>query len=209
MKKLKDTRHIPEGTILRVYRPGFGYALLQLIDSSAQYLGALSPGEFFHAVSDGDTIECYYWVEHDAAYECSLKVIGRISKGRHILFLEHSKNIRRRKDRHCLSAQVSLPFRYFFFSSARGEKNFSAEEPVFRDGTITSLSDREIIFMGEEKAARGTVLFGHLELPGSRIDLVGKVSSTDEDGTVTIALTGLPEKDRSKLLDYVFTIYRE
>lgn len=209
MKKLKDTRQIPEGTILRVYRPGFGYARLHLIDSTDQFLGALAPDDFFKAIDDGDTFECYLWVEQDASYECTLKVIGRISRGTHILFLEHTKSIRRSKHRRCLTAAVSLPFRYFFFSSGYSGKNFKSEEPVFHDGTIISLSDREMTFRGTEKTAVDAILFGHLEIPGQRLDLVGRITATSDEGTTQVALTGLQERDRTQLLDYIFTIYRD
>jgi len=210
MKKLKDTWQIPEGSILRVYRPGFGYARLQLIDSTDQFLGALAPEDFFEAVTDGDAIECYLWIEHDASYECTLNVIGRISRGKHILFLEHSKSIRRSKERHCLTAKVSLPFRYFSFSSGYSGKNFKSEEPVFHDGTITSLNDREMTFQGNEKTAEGAFLFGHLIIPGGhRLDLAGKITAASTNGTTQVALTGLQERDRTRLLDYIFTIYRD
>ncbi len=209
MKKLKNTNQIPDGATLRIYFPGFGYSKLTVIDITEQFIGALAEDDFFEAISDGDQIECYFWVEHDASYEFTAKVIGRISRGRHILFLDHSKKIQRREERSCLSAAVSLPFRYFLFHSGFNGKSYHSEDLVYQDGTIVTLSDREMSFTATDKITDKSFVYGHLDIPGHRIELVGKIILIDNENYAHALLSGIQEKDRTHLLDYIFTVYRE
>ena len=56
MKKLKNTEQLYHESLLRVYKKGFGYSKLKIIDNNSHYFGALANKEFINHVSDGDTI---------------------------------------------------------------------------------------------------------------------------------------------------------
>lgn len=206
MKKITSTHDIPEGASLRTYLPGFGYSILRVIDITDQFIGALAEDDFYQAASDGATLQCYYGTEYEKSYEFSLKIIGRLTRGKKILFLQHSKEILRNNMRKCLSAEVTLPFRHFLFNSDNDKKN---ENLLFHEGVITSLSDRDITFTSTAPAKNMTFVFGHLDIPGHRLELVGKITSTAPGPSLRASLKGMNEKERELLLNYIFSIYRE
>ena len=63
MKKLETTTKIALGSLLRVYRKGFGYSKLTLIGNNDYYSAGLAAEDFFHSVREGDTVEAYLWGE--------------------------------------------------------------------------------------------------------------------------------------------------
>ena len=208
MKRLATTERIPEGSVLRVYLPGYGYSKLQVFDITTHYLATSADKEFHHHVKDGETLECYLWIENVASYEFKVVVRGRISQGEPIIFLSHSEDIVRSEKRKCLTAKVSIPLKFFIFSSRETEKRFKSEEIVYHHGTITELSDREFLLENSEVLSQGSFLCGHIPLNEESLEIVGKIESI-EDGKGAIIFTGMNDRDRTLLLDYIFSIYRE
>ena len=208
MKRLSTTERIPEGSALRVYLPGYGYSKLRVLDLTTHYFAAAAEEEFHSHVRDGDTLECYLWIENVASYEFKVVVKGRISQGEKILFLSHSEDIVRSESRKCLTAKVAIPLKFFTFSSKDSEKRFKSEEIVYHHGTITELSDRELLLESSEVLPEASFLCGHIPLKEESLEIVGRIESA-ENGNRKVVFTGMNDRDRTALLDYIFSIYRE
>jgi hypothetical protein len=208
MKQLSSTQQIPEKSLLRAYRKGFGYSKLEVVINSRFFLGALANEDFFSNVADGDSLETYLWVENVASYNFTLTVIGKLSRGANIIFFEHTDRIERSEKRKCLKAKVDLPVKFFLFSSRRIVKSFTSEEIIYHKGNIMEMSDREIILQSGEELPPENFLYGHIPVNGENIEIIGKYESLG-GGAYLIPLTGISEKDRMRLLDYIFSIYRE
>ena len=84
---------IPPQSLLRVYKKGFGYGKMTVIDVNEYYLAALADNDFFNAVSDGDKLQAYLWVEDVASYEFEFDIIGRIDTRHKILFFRHTDHL--------------------------------------------------------------------------------------------------------------------
>ena len=214
MKKLDTTRKILPETVLRVYRPGFGYARLTVVDVTEHYLACLCASDFFSHVSSGDRVDVYLWVEDVASYDFSTRVLGRLDpvddKVPHILFLEHTREITRKEERRCLHANVSIPFRFFLFDRGKIDKNFSTEQIQFYDGTIFELGDREMFFRTELSLPQRHFLYGHLTLSDGQLEIIGKINSMENERNVYKAsFPGISDKERNEILDYIFDVYRE
>ncbi|PKL39101.1 MAG: hypothetical protein CVV44_09550 [Spirochaetae bacterium HGW-Spirochaetae-1] len=208
MKKLESTKRIPVDSVLRVYKKGFGYSRLTIIDNNDRYMATLSDEDFYNSIPDGSSIEAYLWVEDVASYEFSCTITGRITQGERILFLSHTEEIRRNEERLCLTAQVSVPFQFFIFNSKKIEKSFTSEEIKFHTGLITEMSDREMVFTCTDNLSAVSLLYGHIHVFDEDVEIVGKYEERGE-GTYLVRLTGMSERDRGKVLDYIFSVYRE
>src|SRR5271157_2072488 len=109
MKKLESTKKIAVGSILRIYKKGFGYTKLTLVDNGDYYFAGLVSDDFFKSADDGDFIEAYHWIEGVASHEFNSQIIGRITIGPRLLFLRHTEEIRHSSERKCLTAIVDMP----------------------------------------------------------------------------------------------------
>jgi hypothetical protein len=226
MKKIDSTRKIAPGSTLRLYKKGYGYSRVKTIDVHDLYFGGLSDSEFFSRVSDGDLVEAYLWLENTASYTMTLKVIGRIrvelDDDLHlpILFFSHTDDITASENRRCLEATLSLPVDFFIFSpGADGNKNITTSEIIRNRGTVIRLSDREAVISaaeapGEQCFMEGCFLKGTLHLPDGEIDVIGTLHHEEPHPDITGALfrvrfNNQPLKERNRLLDYIFSVYRE
>lgn len=215
MKKLETTRRIVQGTVLRIYKQGFGYARLAVTDVTDHYMACLCESEYFMHAKPGDSLEVYLWVENIASYDFSTRVLGKLDpldeKIPHILFLDHTTEITRSEERRCLHARVNMPMRFFLFDTGKIDKNFSTEEIQFYDGIILELGDREILLRSDIPLPARHFMYGHIPMGGGQMEIIGKINLIDDNGAniYRVSFPGIPEKERNVILDYIFDVYRE
>ncbi len=209
MKRLESTRRISNNTLLRVYKKGYGYSRLNIIDINDYYIAALADPEFIQQAKPGDTIDAYLWVEDVASYDFNVKILGKIEIEQNILFLNHTEEIEWNSERRCLAAQVDLPVKFFLFDAGTKERTFSTEKVRFHQGRVIELGDRTARLQCRDSLSDEAFYKGHININGSDIELVGKCSLTDVDDVYEITFTGMHDRERNILLDYVFRIYRE
>jgi hypothetical protein len=212
MRKLTSTRNINKDSVLRLYLKGFGYAKIRIISITEHYIAACATEDFFKRVREGDAVECYLWVEDEASCEFSLGVLGKINPGIEIVFLSHTTEIRYSTERKCLRARVGIPFKFYTLPVARGESAFYSEEIVFHEGRISELTDREAVFSYQDPLPLTCLVKGHICADGLDIEVTGRINDYTEstDGHIyVIEFMGLNDRERDKILEYIFTVYRE
>ncbi len=210
MKKLESTRKIINGSVIRIYKKGFGYSKITVIDSTDYYLAAMADDELYRAIREGDSLDSYLWVEDVASYEFELSFIGKILTGPPILFFGHTDAIVRSGDRKCLTATVKIPFKFFTFDPGDTTRGITSEQIVYHEGTVVLLSDREATIQTKEKIGASRFLKGQAAIQGQVIELVGMVDELNESkGIYNVLFAGMHEKERKTILDFIFTTYRE
>lgn len=210
MKKLESTRKIAGGSVIRIYKKGFGYSKITVIDATDYYLAVLADDDLFLTLREGELVEGYLWVEDVASYEFELQLIGKISSGPKILFFSHTDAIIRSSDRKCLTATVNIPMKFFMFDPGVSEKGITSEEIIFHDGTIILLSDREATVQTQDDISGSRFMKGHIKINGQIVELVGMVDQiNDKKGIYNLLFAGLNDRDRKQLLEFIFNIYRE
>ena len=211
MRKMETTRSIIPGSILRVYKKGFGYSKLSVIEANDYYLAALADPEFYEIAAVGDLIDIYLWVEHVASYEFSCEVTGKISGEHRILFFSHTTDIKRSEKRKCLKASVEIQFTFFIFENGDPDRIMSSGEIIHQKGTIIELGDREAVLYSNSDIPDGHFVFGTISLGEDKVRLLSKASKRGSNGagTYDLAYHGMSEKDRNAVLDHVFSVYRE
>lgn len=205
MKKARSTRHLKTNTAIRVYKKGYGYSLLTLIENNELFLICKTAGEFLTGLQDNDSLECYIWPANDGSYDFSTIVLGTLTLPFPIVLLQHTDSIVYNQSRQCLTAQVSIPITFFTFSIDTS-KSFSSKDIQWNQGTIIELTDREAVI--ETPVKLDHFVKGYLHLDAKDIDITGKVANTN-DTTAVITFVGLDDSDRIAILDYIFTVYRE
>ncbi len=211
MKNLNTTENLKIDTILRVYKKGFGYGLLTVIDINRYFIAALCPEELYDRVSAGETLDAYLWVEKIASYEFKLRVTGKIISPR-ILAFEHTTEISFSTERKCLKAKVCIPVSFFPLPLNTSEKSFYTEEIVYAKGTIIELGDREAVLEYDDIVQVDFLLKGRLPLNGEDVDFTARIVSCEtgrRPQRYSIEYIGMSDKERTKILDYVFMTYRE
>lgn len=210
MKKLETTRKIIIGSTIRVYKKGFGYSKFDVIENNDYYIAAMASDDFFASVGAGDALEAYLWVEDVASYEFKLEIIGKIVSGPPIIFFNHNRAITRSEQRKCLTAQVGIPIKFFTFDPGNPTRGVTTEQIVFHTGTIILLADREATIKSDDDINGSRFLKGTITLDGETIELVGMIDClNDKKNMYNIIFTGMHEKVRNRILDHIFTIYRE
>ena len=210
MKKLESTKKIIIGSTIRVYRKGFGYSKLTIIENSEQFLAAAAEDAFFHSIQEGDIVEAYLWVHEVASYEFYLQLIGKIVIGPRILFFGHTEKISRSVERKCLTAEVDLPVKFFTFDPGDVNKGISSEKIVSHTGTVILLSDREATVRSDKNICCDRFLKGQVKIHNETIELIGMVEPVnDKKHIYSILFSGMHDKERNKLLEYIFSMYRE
>lgn len=210
MKKLETTRKIIPGSVIRVYRKGFGYTTLVIVDNNEYYLSALSDEEFFNFCRENDTVEAYLWVEAVASYRFTLTVTGKIAPGNRFIFFNHTDKIIRSTERKCLTASVNIPIQFFTFDPAENGRGITSTAIVPHAGSVIRLSDREATIRTDADLSGSKFLKGSIRIRDEMIEVVGRITDTgDEKNTHVILFTGMHDKVRNHILKYVFSIYRE
>jgi len=103
-EKLETTKKIIIGSTVRVYRKGFGYSKLTIVENNEHYLAATAEETFFHLVQEGDIVEAYLWVHDVASYEFYLQLIGKI-----VIGPEFSFSVTRKRFPGALRGNASRP----------------------------------------------------------------------------------------------------
>ncbi|TAL36569.1 MAG: hypothetical protein EPN93_07005 [Spirochaetes bacterium] len=213
MKTITSTRNLKIESALRVYKRGFGYAKVTVIDVNEYFLAMQVPEDLYEHAADGDTLDGYLWREDIASYEFKLQVKGKILVKAPILLCAHADTVSATKERKCLTAKVSLPVKYYPISVNHAEKSFYTEEIVMHDGTITEISDRDAVLSCSGELPVGHLLNAHLPIgTPSGLEITARVISRNGEGREAecrIEYMGIHEKVRGAILDYVFTVYRE
>ncbi len=215
MKKLKSTRDLRVNDVVRVYKKGFGYATLSVIDAHDEYLSARADRALVKSTARGDIFDAYFWSERNSSYEFKLEVLGVLSidpnTDLNIIYFRHTGKIAWSNERKCLQADVDMPFSFFFFGVGDGSRVFSTKNVKLKKGKIFRLSDREAHFRYRGSLDQGPFVKGRLSLGGEEVDVVGRIECSREgNGTdCVIHFSGMAGKEREKILDYIFTTYRE
>ncbi|HPI90457.1 MAG TPA: hypothetical protein PK859_14220 [Spirochaetota bacterium] len=212
MKKLESTRKIAPGSVLRVYKKGFGYARLVVRDFEGSFFTAESDPVFIEHINDGDEVEAYLWLENDTSYDFILTVIGRITIGNTVLIFNHTEDILHNNENECLTARVSIPVRFFILDTGNENKGISTEKIVHHAGIITALSDREADISSMDDIHSGTLIKLHAFIGTQDLELIAKIdkaSVINSQWNYHVIFTNLHAHERNQILDQVFTMYRE
>jgi hypothetical protein len=212
MKRIDNTRKIPINSLLRVYKKGFGYSKVTIVDVNEDFFGGLVDDDFYNFIRDGDIVDAYLWVEHAASYDFKLQVIGRISLPPRIVFFRHSDDLAFSRERRCLRARVALPFRFFVIETGETGGVFTSEKVVHHNGTFIEMSDREAVFTSDISIPENSIVRGHIEINSRDIEIVGPIQIGQAPGGdfhYEITYNGLNGSERNRILDYVIGIYRE
>ncbi len=210
MKKIVSTEEIAPGNVIRIYKKGYGYASVNVIDNNEYFWAALVTNDLSDHVAVGDSVEAYLWHENTASYEMALTVTGLISVPRSIIVFQHTDQLLRTTGRKCLTAQVALPVQFFTFSPHDEPRGISAEAIHSIQGMIILLSDREAAMKCSQELAESHFMKGHIHLNNEAVELIAKISSLNPEKHIyNLSFTGMPERAHEQLLNYVFSIYRE
>jgi hypothetical protein len=213
MKSIPRTEHLKPETVLRVYKRGFGYAKIRLVDVHDLFLAAEVPAELHAHVQEGDMLEAYLWKEDVASFEFPLLVKGKITVRLPIVFFAHTANVTATRERKCLSAKVSMPVQFYPISVNHDEKRFHSEKITLYDGTIVEISDRDAVLRCAMDLPAGQLLNGHMPIgPHGTLEFTARVASRRDEGPdriYALEYLGMHEKQRAEILDYVFMTYRE
>ncbi len=212
MKKINSTREIRENTLIRVYKKGFGYSLLTTVENTEFILICRCDREFTDITRKGDRLECYLWLHQVSSFEFTTEVVGTMVNDIPLVMLAHTDDVKRNEERRCLSAEVDLPVTFFTFAIEDSDKNFYTEETNLVDATLTELSDREGVIICDGDTGQDHLLKGHMMLDDSRIDIIGNIEKVEKEGgkhRIHVSFVGLNDDERNKILNYVFSVYRE
>ncbi len=211
MKRLKSTRDLRVNDVLRVYKKGFGYAKLTVIDVHPEFISARAERVFIENVRQGDILEAYFWSHRMSSYDFQLQVLGLFSIDLQIVFFKHTGKISWSRERKCLEAKVNIPFPFFIFNVDDIDGVFSSINVRMKNGKIIRLGDRESLLQYRGSLKTGAFVKGHLNMDDEKVDIIGKIEPAggSDKSTYLLNYTGMADREREKILDYVFTIYRE
>ena len=212
MKKINSTREIKENTLIRVYKKGFGYSLLTTVENTEFFLICRCDREFTDIARKGDSLECYLWLHQVSSFEFNTEVVATMINDIPLVMLTHTDAIKRNDERKCLRAEVDLPITFFTFAIEDSDKNFYTEETNLVNAKLIELSDRGGIIACDCDPGQDHLLKGHMMLNDSRIDIIGNIEKIEREGEKTrmhVSFVGLNDDERNKILNYVFSVYRE
>ena len=212
MKKLNTTQQIPIDSLLRIYKKGYGYAILTVIDVHQRYIAGECSPDIMPFFSHGDQVDVYLWVEKQASFDFTVQVTGSITIGEPVLFISHTDAVKQNSERRCLKANVHLPVRFFTLDTGDLDRGMSTEKIVHHSGTIVELSDREAVIECEESIAEEPLIKIHLSFNNRDHEIIGHIDKRiqgEHTKKYEVTFTGTPSSLRNELLDYVISIYRE
>jgi hypothetical protein len=207
MKKIDSTRKIPLGTVVRLYKKGFGYCRAEILENSNYFIALKVASDFINAVTDRDILEAYIGFDDEHIFEFKSEVIGKIFREPWILFISHSEEITIFNERKCLTAKTSLPVNFFIIDT-HVKKNFHSDNIEMLEGTVLELCDRDALLSTEADITPGVFIKGHLK-GGKGIEILGKVVSALGNNLFNISFESAGDKERILILEYVMNIYRE
>ncbi len=212
MKSLTSTKNLKPEFLLRAYKKGYGYARLRIIDVNEYFLAVIAPEDFFQHSAEGDQFDMYLWKEGTASFDFTLTVLGKIKSTEPLLVLSHTDTIHASDMRKCLKAAVNLPVKYYPLTLNRKNKSFYTEDIVFRQGRIVELSDREAVLQAADELPLTCLVNVHIPVGSDDVEVTGRITSYCSEDLVhsyEIEYIGMSDKDRGRILEYVFTVYRE
>lgn len=212
MKSFTSTEHLKIKSMLRVYKKGYGYAKLSVMDVNEYFVAAFSPEDFYNHVSVDDILDAYLWREGIASHEFRLVLIGKIISSYPILIFSHTSDIQSSRERKCLRASVDIPFKFYQLGSAKSDKSFYLENVVFLNGRILELGDRDAVLQTDESFSSTRLIRGHLPVDGGDIEITCEIISCTLNQDIysyTMEYIGMSEADQARILDYIFSIYKE
>ena len=209
MKKNKaiHTEDLKTGTILRFYKPSFGYGIFTIAENLQRFMIVRSGIDEAPFLTHGDILDIYLWLEKSGAWEWESRVLGKISDDEHFIVLSHPKTAEWRNERKCIAAKVDLPFRFFAFHQTDEKRIFESASLRPSYAKIKELTDRFAVIESPE-AVHGPVIKGHITLNGRDIEITGIVTN-EGNGRTTVAFSGMSDKTRMEILDYIYRSYRE
>ena len=202
-----NTENLKKETILRYYKAGFGYGIFILTENLSNFLIVRSDIEEAPFLTHGDIIELYLWSENSGSWEWESRVLGKISSEEQYIVLSHSDSATWNEERKCIRAKVDIPFHYFSIQQNNDHKIFESEKPDILYGRIKELTDR-IAVVESASPIQSSIIRGHVSLNKNDIDFTGVISAT-KDNITTIEFTGMSDKTRIEILDYIYKSYRE
>ncbi len=211
MKKISSTKELSENEVLRVYKQGFGYAVLRVVHIDDDFFSARGDKLFVSALKKKDRLEAYLWSEKLSAYEFELEVLGSIDDDLHMVFFKHAEKMRFSHERKCLTADVDIPFSFFLFDISQSRKAFTSTTVRKKRGSIVRISDREAVIRYDGGLTEGKFIKGRLKILNEEIDIVAKIEPVPgaEENTYMLKFIGMPERERERILEFVFNVYRE
>jgi hypothetical protein len=212
MNKIQSTNDIKPKSLLRIYKKGFGYSKIEVIDINDYYLAALSDIELTASTDAGDKFNAYLWTNNETSYEFDLDVIGKIENNFTIIFFSHTNKISWSKKRKCLKLKTRIPSRFFPIDVHDFHKNFSSHGIKLLKGTVIELSDREALLQYSGKLNEGIFIKGHLLTSNGDIDYLGRIDRQMIRGgkqTYRLDLSEMHADDRNRILDFIISVYRE
>jgi hypothetical protein len=207
MKRIDSTRKIPLGTVIRLYKKGFGYCRTEILENFDDFIAMKVSIDFINAVNESDKIEAYIAVNAESIIEFKSEVIGKIPREPRIIFLGHSDKIVVLEEMKCLKAKTDLPVKFFIIDTHE-KKNFHSDNISLLDGTVLELSDREALLSTSAEIKPGVFIRGHIP-DANGVEILGKVVSSAGVNLFNISFESAGEKERNLILDYVMNIYRE
>ena len=221
MKKIHSTLDIKPDMILRVYKKGFGYSRLVVADVNDYFISAIGNKEIIRALKEGDRLDAYLWHDNESSYEFPLRVVGKIIRDFNMILFRHTDRIKWTKERKCLTARINLPFRFYLLEVDDLKKKPLSREITFLEGIVKSLSDREAAVQYGGDLKQQSFIKGHVIVDKKRkvvdesagdIDIIGKVDGRVKSGgkeLYRIVFTGMHGREREKIQDFIYNVYRE
>lgn len=206
MKKTLSTRNIKPNTKLRFHKDDFGYGILKIVDNNDHFLTVRAKSDIFNNLTVNDLIEIYLWANNKGAFEWHTSVIGKIDDGKYII-LRHTDSIKWYKEHKSLHVDTDLDVRFFIYDLHKNEKHhFDSEKTEMLNGKIIKLSDQEVILEYNGDLEEEIILKGHIILNKKEINIIGSIAQKvkGKNNLYKVSLSGTPEKEKSKILTYIF-----
>jgi len=103
-----------------------------------------------------------------------------------------------------------MPIKFFYFDPGDKQKSISSEDIVTHTGRIILLTDREATLKCDGDHYANRFLKGHVRIGEEDLEILGKVEEVDTlKKIINVQFSGMHDADRVKILDYIFSHYRE
>jgi hypothetical protein len=203
MKKIINTSMIPIGAIIRTQSPDKGYCVVEIVHNLPECLVARTEEGISLNLLSGDEIPMYYWIDEKKG-GCVWKgrFLGSIDTKPGLVTFSHENISEWSEKRLCVLADVHIPLRFFALPVEGEHRIIESDNPVFMQGTVVRLSDREAVINCEPPPGH-ILVRGHLLLSGNEIAISGRIVPVERE-RYSIEFMGLMEKDRRIIRNYVY-----
>jgi hypothetical protein len=204
MKKIIHTSMIPTGAIIRIQGPDKGYGVVEIVHNLSECLVAGMEEGFALNLIPNEHISMYYWIDEKkggCVWKC--RFLGSIETKPGLVTFSHEDIREWSENRQCILADVHIPLRFFALPVEGEHRIIESDSPVFMQGTVVRLSDREAVINCEPPPGH-ILVRGHLLLSGNEVAISGKIVPIEKE-RYSIEFMGLPEKDRRIIRNYVYS----